>query len=1466
MDNQHNTIIREQEYSDAATQRTIIDLIDVESGEFVDANMLDTMTEAELNELKELQTLAKKSGEYKYVCAICGQPLRLDSRHYASRKYKSYFFSHYSSGDDCPLKTNSDAVDPVRSTINFYCRFKESDLHKKMCEKLMHILTLDDRFSNVVSYPTINIYGEDVHWHKPDVASNFYGNNQLVFETLMYNTFLSNVIDKNSFYRMAGSFLLWVFPHFSIDNQTMCEKDVYYTHRRNIFVFDSEKYYRRDDEKDSSKPQRPIFAEKGYLYAQEESLKRGRLMLNCYWQIPVIEGKEVKIEWHHKLVGIEELTFDAIRKEVFFHNSDHDFKEVADPHKRELIENWERAKEDRWSKIFQGIQERKERYELSQGKKTARENERNILTRIFSGEVVPEPFKADNGKYGYKAEDVVIIKPQYGVAFPFRDGVAIVGNRKNKRGLINLRNERVIDIIYDKVAWLNKEGPTIVACSSGRGNSWNLFNIHGDKIVEYDFKGFKKVGDSFIFVLYDDGKYGIMSSEGDIQIKPLYDKISSKEDEKFVLQYGGRTKTISLDVNSWKTIIISELSSDRFVAEHMLIQGVVDNNGNTILPFEYSKIEKISERYIIIEKTQGRSRYYGLLDCDFNEVMPLQYDTISSLQNGYFIRKGTLYNSDLSIILDDYSSIESCPDGKLILCQREKQGWYKHVDKYGLADENGIILFPCYASELKRDKDGNVKFSVISLENGKSIKTAFGIYVLLGKADDILSKREYSSMKQLPNGNFLVKYKGKTGIIDSDGHETIECKYDDLELTERGDVKITNVPIDSFCQKSFLIDKYALTDNNGVRLTNYTYNDIEYLTDGVYVAKTSSGSILLDKKGKTIFSSYGLNRFVALDDKTILIGDYNNCGVINKEGTIIVPCDYTDVELLPNGNLKVTKRNWDGNLYGLYSAEGNALADCTYRVLETDEKGEVCPVFSPLNDDFSSACKFDKLALANRSKELLTDFLYESLAVFDDQYFVVGMDGRKGLIDREGCLVLSMINYDIVSCISKNRFLVSRYVNKGIVDSKGTVIVPVEFSNIVGLPNNTWKVEKKQYQYVNQLTYGIYGDDGKIIYECKYKELNTDAEGNVVPTFTEVEDKLFRSRLLDKYALCSNDRTILTEYQYDDIIYAGDDYLIVVSDKKHGVIDYQGNIILPLCGLAIERVVDNHHFIIKESFSRFSIVNAAGESITTDSYSDITVLKNKTYVGKRNDSSTWSSGYLYDYINYDGEVLFTSAKSIELDENGLPLTSTVMTIGNTLVKECSGKYAIGYEESISFSDYFFDSVEKLNDSILIVGMYKKYGLANLQGMLILPAKYSHEFESCSRGIIKFCNDDNVQKYYGLCDSSGTILAEAEYTFIRENNPGSFKLFYKEGREQKSKYLDLKGLKQFVVDETYSGVVDGVKEYGIFVKVHGFGYGLLHLKQIKKHGKDINAFSKFERIAVKVINIRKDGKVEFDLSL
>lgn len=1467
MKEQHNTIITDQEYSDSATQRTIIDLVDVESGEFIDANsMLDSMTEAELTTLKELQNLAKKSGEYKYVCAVCGQPLRLDSRHYASRRFNSYFFSHYTNSEDCPLKTSSDAIDPVQSTIKFYGRFKESELHKDMCEKLMKVLSSDNRFNKIESYPTINIYGENIHWHKPDVAASFYGN-QLVFETLIYNTFLSSIVDKNSFYRMANSFLMWIFPHFSFDNQTMYEKDVYYTHRRNIFVFDSERYYQSENDNDKSKPKKPIFAEKGYLYAQEESLKRGRLMLNCYWQIPIIEEKEIKVEWHHKLIDIEELTFDAIRKDVFFHNSDYDFKEVADPFKRELIENWERAKEERWSKIFQGIQERKEHYEQTTKKKQTSDKDREILSKVYAGEIVPEPFAIED-KYGFKVEETTIIKPQYAKAFPFRNGVSIVINKRGKRGLINLRNERILDIKFNKLFWSDEENHNILVGSEKvQPYYYDIYYTTGEKIVDYGIKSIKRVNSNYIYVRYSTEKFGIMSDKGKVLIEPLYDKIIPKGEDKYILTYAGKTRTISSHIEDIETKFISELSPGKIIVERLLCYGIVDDKGNVLLPYEYANIERLSDSYIYLKKKEGRYYHYGVMDSSFNLIIPFSSEKIVPSPNGCFVKGGELYDSNLSRLLRGYESIELCPDGNYILCKKVESGWYKYTSKYGLANNEGNIIFPCIASIKEIDDKGNSSYFTKSLNNGKKIKSCFGVFALFDSDGTILTEKEYSCMEELPNGNLLVRLDNKIGIINKDGEHIVECLYDNLDLTHTGDIKIINTTIDNICQKSRYINQYALSDSNGVYLTDFKYDEIERVANGLYIATSKNIRFILNQTGKMVYTLPNGSNITPLNETALLLEtpNYGTCnlyGILNFEGILIVPANFSHIKLLPNGNFKVTRHNYSGNLFGIYSPEGTIIAECKYKSIKTDNKGNIQPEYSELQDGLLAACLLDKFSLVNTNKEPVTDYLYDSLTIFDDNYFLVVIGRQKGLINKKGQIVIPMTELDIIKCINKEWIIVGTYGNIGLLKAYGSLTIPPAFSEIMRLPNNRWKVEKRTY---NSVLYGIYNDEGEVVCECNYKELITDANGDVIPSYSPLNESILSAKMFDKYALASVDKTIITEYKYDKITLTSNNYYIVESDNKCGVIDSNGNEILPMNDYRVKTIVDLFHFIVERGNKQY-LINKDGLLLTNKGYTNITSLGNGFYLGK---------DYLFihynqrkdinDLINDEGQIVFTTGNRIELDENQYPVISTTIALENTIVCRFSGKYAIcNKKDDILLSDFIYDSVEQLNDSLFIVGKDDKFGLADIYGKIILPIEYSSDFEVYSIGVIKFCKIIGYDYRYGLCNSTGEIIAEAVHTFIRENSPGHFKLFYKEGLEQKSKFLNIKENKEFTIGQIYEGIINGIQEYGVFIKVPRVGLGLLHVKQIKKSGKDVNAFAKGDKIKVKVFKIREDGKVEFEL--
>ena len=1396
MDKVHNTIILDQEYSDTSTQRTIIDLIDVETGEFVDAAILDNKTEAELTSLQELQDLSRKSGIYKYVCAICGQPLRLDSRKFASKRSKSYFFSHYSYGNDCPLKKSSDALDPIRSTIKLYGRFKEGELHKKMRQALMNVLSIDKRFSNVESYPTISIYGEKVHWHKPDVASLFYGN-QLVFETLIYNTFLSNIVDKDSFYRMANSFLLWLFPYFSFDDQIMCEKNVYYTHRRNIFVFDSEDYYRAQSD-DICAPKKPVFAEQGYRYAQEESLRQGRLMLNCYWQVPIVKNDQVKIEWHYKLVDIQELTFDAIRKDVYFHNSDYDFKEVADSRKRELIESWERAKEDRWSQIYQRIQERKEVLENKNSKK-------NVLSRILSGEIVPELFK-EGDKYGYKADGIVIIKSQYAKASQFRDGIALVVNKKKKYGIINFKNEPVIDIKYENITWLD-QGRTILICSEGKYGPFSLYFTSGRKVVDHTLKAINKVNGNYIFIESLTGKVGLISAEGKVLLDLLYDDIVAEGEDKYRLSYAGSTKVINALIEENKTNICTEILPGKFIGERSLSYGIVDGEGNTLLPFEYSKIERYSDQFISIEQWKNNSVHHGLLDNSLEMALPLSPLKMTILQNGSIVRGCTLYNTQFKELVKGFAFLELCPNGKYIIGYTYSLDAYRNVRYYGIIDDEGKTLFPCIAPQVVKDSEGNVAFEIKHLKNNRKAISCFGIYVLATLNGDFLTDRAYTQMMELPDGNLLVKWKEKLGVINKDGNHIVECIYDSIDLTENGDVRILNTPLDAYCQKSCYIEKYALSDFNGQRLTEYIYDEIECWYEGVYIATNSTCRHIIDRTGRVVYTPSDSTQIAPLGDRYILLKVQSqdeisdSYGVVDLEGREIVPTEFSYIELLPNKKIKVAKQFYSKYKYGIYNTDG-------------------------------------------------------------------------------------------------------------------ILIIPPIFTEVHWLPNETWKVKSENEKF------GIFSENGKVIYECKYQDLHTDELGNLIPSFYRLNDDVCVARLFDKFALASIDESLLTDYVYDEITHADNNYYRVKSNNNNGVIDSLGKVLLPLSDYEVIEVIDTDRFIVARNGNQ-SLVDGRGIFLTHKAYSVvrrfckglsvipnvvypdpaelenpcselpqangfkvitridlqpnhncINVDKDSTlnlqsevlYIGKYYTNSLEQSVEMYDFIDKDGNVVCATNEKVILNDDSQLTVTSVISYCDTTVKKFLGKYAICKNNGSPVCYFVYDTVKDLTEYLFIVGQGNNYGLVDMDGKCILPLEYSSKFELCSNGVIKFAKKTQSGQLFGLCHSNGKKILEPTCTFIRENKPGCFKLFYNvnEGQEQKTRFLNLTKNKEFVVGETYMGIVRVIKEYGVFLNVPGIGSGLLHINRIKKLGKDISNFYDGEKLFVKVLRIREDGKVEFDI--
>ena len=442
-----------------------------DSNNYTADEILDDKPQDIIFNMRATLTAAYKSGESKYVCPFCGEPVGLKVRTFEGEFFP--FFSHYQDSDEtCPLKTTND-VDPSRIIISSENHFKESVLHQDMVSKLKEILDLSADFkesetNKVISTPEVSGY------RRPSLFSIYRDGNKVCFDALISNPQVGLLVGRNAFYKMQKMFYLWVFPDFSVQHQRMCEKDILYMNRRNVFVFDSRDYYNNTNNRKylgSLDPNRK--------FAYEESIRQKRLMLNCYWQVPVLdEKKNVSITWKGpELVPFDEIVLDKINYETYYHDSDQDFYHSYSPEKQRIIDDWMRIKEDRWRKIFDSIEKRKLLYEQALARRERRERLAYYYPLIESGEITPEPYKDErNGLWGYRIGDLDVIVPTYYDAHPFYSGFAWV-RKKEKWGVINFKGEKICNFEYNDIRDL-KDGLFSVYDNRFR----NLVDYKGEEI------------------------------------------------------------------------------------------------------------------------------------------------------------------------------------------------------------------------------------------------------------------------------------------------------------------------------------------------------------------------------------------------------------------------------------------------------------------------------------------------------------------------------------------------------------------------------------------------------------------------------------------------------------------------------------------------------------------------------------------------------------------------------------------------------------------------------------------------------------------------------------------------------------------------------------------------------------------------------------------------------------------------
>ena len=132
-----------------------------------------------------------------------------------------------------------------------------------------------------------------------------YNDVDIVFEMVTPSTHVARVHDRDIFYLINHQQVFWIFGLESIvdynELRRSVSKDIFFTNKRNVFVFD--------------------------LEAQEESRRRGELMLKCNW-LDEDGAWYYQIEKNGKngiLISLDQIHFEQDSCRPYFYDADEPF-------------------------------------------------------------------------------------------------------------------------------------------------------------------------------------------------------------------------------------------------------------------------------------------------------------------------------------------------------------------------------------------------------------------------------------------------------------------------------------------------------------------------------------------------------------------------------------------------------------------------------------------------------------------------------------------------------------------------------------------------------------------------------------------------------------------------------------------------------------------------------------------------------------------------------------------------------------------------------------------------------------------------------------------------------------------------------------------------------------------------------------------------------------------------------------
>lgn len=333
-----------------------------------------------------------------------------------------------------------------------------------------------------------------------------------------------------------------------------------------------------------------------------------------------------------------------------------------------------------------------------------------------------------DGKYGLiDFEGKEVISTQYDNISTLK-GVenSILVQKDGKVGLVNSEGKTIIDTNYKEIKNIDedyKKGYITI----DENNKYGIIDYNNKQILENKYEKIKEVYGDNLFVIEDNNKEKLINNEGTVVLEKGFDKIDK------ILQYSQEKGVIFISKNKF---------------------GVMNTNGDVIIPAEYDEIKESKDSIFIAKKDDK----YGVIDKDKNTKIEFNYSSITyNKQADIYLAEDENYNTN---VFDN--GFNNKLTGILSEVNTEKGYMKLRID-----DEYKYYNFKF---EEKSNKDVLSNTLFLSKKDGK--------YGFINSKDEVVVDYIYDdATEQNEYGYAAVKKDGKWGSIDTNGKVVIEPTY-----------------------------------------------------------------------------------------------------------------------------------------------------------------------------------------------------------------------------------------------------------------------------------------------------------------------------------------------------------------------------------------------------------------------------------------------------------------------------------------------------------------------------------------------------------------------------------------------------------------------------------------------------------------------------------------------------------------